>query len=107
MNKKNFKKNILPYVLIIGFMLVIFYVFNIMNNNVKDLTYNELMQNNFNEEKKNQMKENFSTSFSKKNLDIYIILRLNYPTDSDPNGREYKWKETGTWKTYDPQGILF
>jgi len=45
MNKKEMKKNILPYVFLLGIMLVIFYVFNIMGNKVNELTYNEFMQN--------------------------------------------------------------
>lgn len=36
----------------------------------------------------------------------YFILRLNYPTVSDPNLREYKWTPNGEWKTYDSKGIL-
>ena len=36
----------------------------------------------------------------------YIILYLNYPEDSKPELREYKWKVNGTWKTYNTQGIL-
>ena len=34
----------------------------------------------------------------------YFILKLNYPELS--KGREYKWTESGTWKAYDPKGIL-
>ena len=45
MNKKSFKKVVLPYVLLGLLMLLIFYVFNLMNNKVNELTYNEFMQN--------------------------------------------------------------
>jgi len=39
-------------------------------------------------------------------MDQYFIIRLNYPTDSKEESREYKWKPDGVWKVYDPQGIL-
>ena len=45
MNKKEIKKNVVPYVFLLGIMLVIFYIFNIMGNKVNELTYNEFMQN--------------------------------------------------------------
>ena len=45
MNKKEIKKNVTPYVFLVGIMLVIFYIFNIMGNKVNKLTYNEFMQN--------------------------------------------------------------
>ena len=45
MNKKEIKKNVVPYVFLLGIMLIIFYMFNIMGNKVNKLTYNELMQN--------------------------------------------------------------
>ena len=45
MNKKEIKKNVLPYVFLLGIMLIIFYVFNVMGNKVNKLTYNEFMQN--------------------------------------------------------------
>ena len=38
MNKKEIKKNVLPYVFLLGIMLIIFYVFNIMGNKVNKLT---------------------------------------------------------------------
>ncbi|MFV0249526.1 MAG: type II secretion system protein [Bacilli bacterium] len=34
----------------------------------------------------------------------YYILKLNYSEQS--SGREYKWGEDGTWKTYNQNGIL-
>ncbi len=36
----------------------------------------------------------------------YILLKLNYPSTSLENNREYKYKPDGVWKTYDKQGIL-
>ena len=45
MNKKEIKKNVVPYVFLLGIMLIIFYMFNIMGNKVNKLTYNEFMQN--------------------------------------------------------------
>ena len=36
----------------------------------------------------------------------YLIIYINYPESSPENTREYKWKVDGTWKTYDPNGIL-
>ena len=44
MNKKEVKKNVMPYVFLLGIMLIIFYVFNIMGQEVHELTYNEFMQ---------------------------------------------------------------
>lgn len=34
----------------------------------------------------------------------YIFIRLNYPESADV--KEYKWKETGEWKTYPESGII-
>ena len=34
----------------------------------------------------------------------YYILKLNYPEGSE--GREYKWKENGTWSAYKEAGIM-
>jgi len=34
----------------------------------------------------------------------YYLLKLSYPEGS--KGREYKWKETGYWKSYNEDGIL-
>ena len=39
-------------------------------------------------------------------LGDYYLLRLNYPSTSTQSAREYKWKEDGTWKSYDSRGIL-
>ena len=36
----------------------------------------------------------------------YYIIKLNYPDVSEANSRQYKWKIDGTWKIYNPQGIL-
>ena len=44
MNKKNFKKTVLPYIMLGLLMLIIFYVFNLMNTKVNKLSYNEFMQ---------------------------------------------------------------
>ena len=43
MSKKDMKKNVIPYVLLIGLMLVLFYMYNIMSRKVNDLTFNEFM----------------------------------------------------------------
>ena len=43
MSKKDMKKNVIPYVLLIGLMLVLFYMYNIMSHKVNDLTFNEFM----------------------------------------------------------------
>ena len=36
----------------------------------------------------------------------YYLIKLNYPSNSTPSTREYKWLTNGTWKTYDEHGIL-
>ena len=36
----------------------------------------------------------------------YYLIRLNYPTESLENEREYKWKKDGIWKKYNNHGIL-
>ena len=43
MNKKDVKKNILPYILLLAVMGVIIYIFYISGSKVHDLTYTELM----------------------------------------------------------------
>ena len=43
MNKKEIKKGILPYVALIGIMVVVIYLFNILNVKVNDLTYDKLV----------------------------------------------------------------
>ena len=43
MNKKTVKKGLLPYLFLIVIILGVFYVANIMNNDVKVLTYNEFV----------------------------------------------------------------
>ena len=40
------------------------------------------------------------------NKEGYIILKLNYPSSSNKDSREYKWLVEGAWKKYDDQGIL-
>ena len=37
---------------------------------------------------------------------MYYLIKLNYPSSSKKEDREYKWKKDGTWKKYDEQGIL-
>ena len=44
MNKKDVKKTIIPYILLALLMLVIVYIYSIMNHKVNDLTFNEFMQ---------------------------------------------------------------
>ena len=44
MNKKEVKKGLVPYLFMILIMLGIFYVFNVMNQDVNNLTYNELIK---------------------------------------------------------------
>ena len=34
----------------------------------------------------------------------YYLIKNNYPENSEPSTREYKWKETGSWKTYNEDG---
>ena len=43
MSKKDMKKTVVPYILLIGLMLVLFYMYNIMSKKVNDLTFNEFM----------------------------------------------------------------
>ena len=45
MNKKEIKKGILPYVVLIAIMLVVIYLFNVMNIKVNDLTYDKFISN--------------------------------------------------------------
>ena len=44
MNKKDVKKGLVPYLFMILIMLGIFYVFNVMNQDVHNLTYNEFVE---------------------------------------------------------------
>ena len=44
MNKKEVKKGLVPYLFMILIMLGIFYVFNVMNQDVNNLTYNEFIK---------------------------------------------------------------
>ena len=50
MNKKEIKKGILPYVILIAIMLVVIYLFNVMNVQVNDLTYDKFISNLNNDE---------------------------------------------------------
>ena len=43
MSKKEMKKNIIPYFLLIGLMLILFYMYNVMSHKVNKLTFNEFM----------------------------------------------------------------
>ena len=43
MNKKEMKKNVVPYLLLVGLMLVLFYMYKVMSIKVNDLTFNEFM----------------------------------------------------------------
>ena len=45
MNSKTVKKGLLPYLFLALIMLCVFYVANVMNNDVKVLSYNEFMDN--------------------------------------------------------------
>ncbi len=40
------------------------------------------------------------------NRDGYWIFKLNYPSSSNSDSREYKWLVEGSWKKYDDHGIL-
>ena len=44
MNKKDVKKGLVPYLFMILIMLGVFYVFNVMNKDINNLTYNEFME---------------------------------------------------------------
>ncbi len=44
MNKKEVKRGLVPYLFMILIMLGIFYVFNVMNKDINNLTYNEFME---------------------------------------------------------------
>ncbi len=43
MNKKEVKKNVLPYILLVGLMIILFYMYKVMSYKVNDLTFNEFM----------------------------------------------------------------
>ena len=43
MNKKDVKKNVIPYILLIVLLLVLFYIYRLMSFKTYDLTYNEFM----------------------------------------------------------------
>ena len=43
MNKKEMKKNVMPYVLLVVLMLVLFYIYRLMSFKTYDLTYNEFI----------------------------------------------------------------
>ena len=43
MNKKEVKKNVIPYVLLVGLMLILFYMYKVMSVKINDLTFNEFM----------------------------------------------------------------
>ena len=43
MNKKDMRKNVVPYILLVGLMLVLFYMYKVMSVKVHDLTFNEFM----------------------------------------------------------------
>ena len=43
MNKKEMKKNVIPYILLVVLMLVLFYIYHVMSFKTYDLTYNEFM----------------------------------------------------------------
>ena len=45
MNKKELKKNVVPYVSLLAIILVLLYVFNFMGNKVNELTYDAFMKN--------------------------------------------------------------
>ena len=50
MNKKEIKKGILPYVILIIIMLFVIYFFNVFNVKVNDLTYDTFINNLNNDE---------------------------------------------------------
>ena len=43
MNKKEMKKNVIPYVLLVVLMFILFYIYRVMSFKTYDLTYNEFM----------------------------------------------------------------
>ena len=43
MNKKEMKKNVVPYIILIILMFVLFYIYRLMSFKTYDLTYNEFM----------------------------------------------------------------
>lgn len=43
MNKKDMRRNVVPYILLVGLMLVLFYMYKVMSVKVHDLTFNEFM----------------------------------------------------------------
>ena len=43
MNKKEMRKNVVPYVILVVLMLVLFYIYHLMSFKTYDLTYNEFM----------------------------------------------------------------
>ena len=43
MNKKDMKKNVIPYVLLVVLMLILFYIYKVMSFKTYELTYNEFM----------------------------------------------------------------
>ena len=45
MNKKEIKKGVLPYVVLIIIMLGVIYFFNVLNIKVNDLTYDSFLNN--------------------------------------------------------------
>ena len=44
MNKKEMKKNVVPYILLVVLMLVLLYIYRIMSFKTYDLTYNEFIE---------------------------------------------------------------
>ena len=44
MNKNTIKKGILPYLFLVLFIFGVYYLFNVINNQPKTITYNELIQ---------------------------------------------------------------
>ena len=43
MSKKEMKKNVIPYFLLIGLMAILFYMYNVMSHKVYEFTFNEFM----------------------------------------------------------------